>query len=54
MRWVDDSGYQLVGDSRELYHVWLDGGPNHHVTDLQLAIAKWALDGWVTLRRLSE
>src|SRR5437016_12697570 len=40
IRWVDDSGYQLVGDSRELYHEHHDDDPAAHVTELQVAIAR--------------
>ena len=27
VRWIDDSGYRLVGDCRELYHEWHDERP---------------------------
>ncbi len=37
MRWIDDSGLQLVGHSRELYHEVGADGPS--VTELQLPIA---------------
>jgi DNA-binding transcriptional MerR regulator len=38
--WVDDSGYRLVGDSRELYHEHHEDHPDRHVTELQAAIAR--------------
>lgn len=37
IRWIDDSGFQLVGHSRELYHEIGADGPS--VTELQLPIA---------------
>ena len=37
---VDDSGYRLEGDSRELYHEHHDDDPAAHVTELQVAIAR--------------
>ncbi len=37
--WVEDSGYQLAGRSRELYHEWNDSHPELSVTELQLPIA---------------
>src|SRR5205823_1183920 len=40
IRWVDDSGYRLVGDSRELYHEHHEDDPALHVTELQVAIAR--------------
>jgi effector-binding domain-containing protein len=38
VRWVEDSGYRLAGQSRELYRVWDDEDPNGHVTELQVAV----------------
>jgi DNA-binding transcriptional MerR regulator len=39
VRWIDDSGYRLVGDCRELYHEWYDDqSPN--VMELQQPIAR--------------
>jgi effector-binding domain-containing protein len=40
VRWVDDSGYRLVGDCRELYHEWHDDDPSRNVTELQQPIAR--------------
>ena len=37
IRWIDDSGFQLVGHSRELYDEIGADGPS--VTELQLPIA---------------
>ncbi len=30
VRWIDGSGYRLVGDCRELYHEWHDDDPSYH------------------------
>ncbi len=38
VRWIDDSGYRLVGDCRELYHEWHDD-PASNVMELQQPIA---------------
>jgi DNA-binding transcriptional MerR regulator/predicted transcriptional regulator YdeE len=38
IRWIEDSGYQLAGYSRELYHEMGADGPS--VTELQVPIAK--------------
>jgi DNA-binding transcriptional MerR regulator/predicted transcriptional regulator YdeE len=38
IRWIEDSGYQLAGYSRELYHEMGPDGPS--VTELQVPIAK--------------
>ena len=40
MRWIDDSGYHLVGDCRELYHEWDDDNPTRNVMELQQPIAR--------------
>ncbi|MST35229.1 MerR family transcriptional regulator [Acidimicrobiaceae bacterium USS-CC1] len=40
VRWVDDSGYRLVGDCRELYHEWDDTDPSRNVMELQQPIAR--------------
>jgi DNA-binding transcriptional MerR regulator len=40
VRWIDDSGYRLVGDCRELYHEWHDEGPDRNVMELQQPIAR--------------
>lgn len=40
VRWVDDGGYRLVGDCRELYHEWHDDDPSRNVTELQQPIAR--------------
>ena len=40
VKWVDDSGYRLVGDSRELYHEHDDDDPTNNVTELQVAVSR--------------
>jgi effector-binding domain-containing protein len=40
VRWVDDSGYRLVGDCRELYHEWHDDDPSRNVMELQQPITR--------------
>jgi DNA-binding transcriptional MerR regulator len=40
VRWIDDSGYRLVGDCRELYHEWHDDDPTRNVMELQQPIAR--------------
>ena len=40
VRWIDDSGYRLVGDCRELYHEWHDDDPSANVMELQQPIAR--------------
>ena len=37
---VEDSGYRLVGESRELYHEHDEQNHVRHVTELQVAIAR--------------
>lgn len=37
--WIEDSGDQIVGRSRELYHQWDDQHPELSVTELQVPIA---------------
>lgn len=39
VRWVEDSGYELAGRSRELYHEWDAEHPERSVTELQMPIA---------------
>jgi DNA-binding transcriptional MerR regulator len=39
IRWVQDSGYQLAGASRELYHEFHQEDPTRHVTELQVVVA---------------
>jgi DNA-binding transcriptional MerR regulator len=39
-RWIDDSGYQLAGRSRELYLEWHDDNPDANITELQMPIAR--------------
>lgn len=39
-RWIDDSGYRLVGDCRELYHAWDPGDHTDNVMELQQPIAR--------------
>lgn len=38
LRWIEEEGYRLTGNSRELYHKMGASGPR--VTELQLPIAK--------------
>jgi DNA-binding transcriptional MerR regulator len=40
VRWIDDSGYRLVGDCRELYHEWHDDDPSRNLMELQQPIAR--------------
>ena len=40
VRWIDDGGYRLVGDCRELYHEWHDDDPSRNVVELQQPIAR--------------
>jgi DNA-binding transcriptional MerR regulator len=40
VRWIDDGGYRLVGDCRELYHEWHDDDPSRNVLELQQPIAR--------------
>lgn len=40
VRWIEDSGYRLTGDCRELYHEWHEEEPSRHVTELQQPIAR--------------
>jgi DNA-binding transcriptional MerR regulator len=40
VRWIDDSGYRLVGDCRELYHEWHDDDPSSNLMELQQPIAR--------------
>ena len=40
VRWIDDSGYRLVGDCRELYHEWHDNDASGNVMELQQPIAR--------------
>ncbi|MGH7757908.1 MAG: MerR family transcriptional regulator [Candidatus Dormibacteria bacterium] len=40
VRWIDDSGYRLVGSCRELYHEWNDDDPSQNVMELQQPIAR--------------
>jgi DNA-binding transcriptional MerR regulator len=39
VRWVEDSGYRLVGPSRELYHEIHEEDQAGHVTELQVPVA---------------
>jgi DNA-binding transcriptional MerR regulator len=39
VRWVADSGHDLAGRSRELYHHWDHERPERSVTELQLPLA---------------
>lgn len=38
MRWIDHSGYRLVGASRELYRAWCPDDHSQSVTEIQLPI----------------
>ena len=40
VRWIDDSGYRLVGDCRELYHEWHDDDQSTNIMELQQPIAR--------------
>lgn len=40
VRWIEDSGYRLSGDCRELYHEWHEEDPARHVTELQQPITR--------------
>jgi len=40
VKWIEDSGYRLAGDCRELYHEWHEEDPARHVTELQQPIAR--------------
>jgi effector-binding domain-containing protein len=42
VRWIEDCGYQLAGDCRELYHDWDDDNPGRNVTELQQPIRRRA------------
>jgi hypothetical protein len=39
VRWIENSGNQLAGRSRELYHQWDDERRERNVTELQMPIA---------------
>ena len=39
VRWVENSGYQMTGRSRELYHEWHDDDLTRNITELQMPIA---------------
>lgn len=47
-RWIEDSGYQIDGQSRELYHEWHADDPSRHITELQMPIAPTALGSTAT------
>jgi DNA-binding transcriptional MerR regulator len=40
VRWIDNTGYRLIGDCRELYHEWHDGDESSNVMELQQPIAR--------------
>jgi effector-binding domain-containing protein len=40
VQWIEDSGYRLAGDCRELYHEWHEDQPARHVTELQQPISR--------------
>jgi effector-binding domain-containing protein len=39
VRWIEDSGHERAGRSRELYHEWDDARPDRSITELQMPIA---------------
>ena len=39
MRWIEDSGYQWAGPSRELYHEFHHEDTTRHVTELQVPVS---------------
>jgi effector-binding domain-containing protein len=40
VRWIDDSGYRLIGDCRELYLEWNEDEPSRNVMELQQPLAR--------------
>jgi len=40
VRWIEDSGYRLTGDCRELYHQWDDDDPSRNTTEFQQPITR--------------
>jgi DNA-binding transcriptional MerR regulator len=40
VRWIDESGYQLAGRSRELYHEFHDDDHSLDVTELQMPVTR--------------
>lgn len=40
VRWIDESGYRLVGDCRELYHEWHEDDPSRNIMELQQPITR--------------
>ena len=40
VRWIEDSGYRMVGDCRELYHEWHADDPSQNVMELQQPITR--------------
>jgi effector-binding domain-containing protein len=40
VRWIEDSGYRLTGDCRELYHEWDDDDPTRNITEFQQPITR--------------
>lgn len=40
VRWIDDTGYHLIGDCRELYHEWHEEDPSRNVMELQQPISR--------------
>lgn len=40
VRWIDDSGYRLVGDYRELHHEWHGDDQSANVMELEQPIAR--------------
>lgn len=40
VRWIEDSGYRLIGDCRELYLEWNEGDPTKDVVELQQPITR--------------
>jgi DNA-binding transcriptional MerR regulator len=40
IRWIDESGYRLMGACRELYYEWDDEDPSRNLLELQQPIAR--------------
>jgi DNA-binding transcriptional MerR regulator len=40
VRWIDDGGYRMIGDCRELYHEWDEDDESRNVMELQQPIAR--------------
>ena len=40
VRWIDDSGYEVAGRSRELYLEFIEDDYSRNVTELQMPITR--------------